>query len=115
MKGVATSVQCPKCHLNFSIFTEHPDWNARLRAADTVLKASDLLKDNKTLRVEGEVLVLTIVERLSLAQIQKARREGLTDTVSLQMKRRLIEKGAIPALEEGKEDVFEGEAKEVTE
>lgn len=110
MKGISTPAECPQCHHHFSVYTRQEDWQTRMRAAEVTLKATDLLGEKKTIKIEGEVLVLTMAEKIALAQITG----GHGDRVSLQIKRELFSKGAIDQ-KQLNEGIIEGESRDVTD
>ncbi len=43
-------VTCPKCKNEFSVPSGGPDWNARLRSGDTIMKVSRILIDRKQIQ-----------------------------------------------------------------
>ena len=55
-RNVATV--CPDCGHKFSIFVQVVDWMARLKAGETLLKLTKLLKDERKVQVEGQVGVV---------------------------------------------------------
>jgi len=110
MKGIATKVECPACQHHFTVYTRQEDWQTRMRAAEVTLKSTDLLGEKRTLKIEGEVLVLTMAEKIALAQITG----GHGDRVSLQIKRELFSKGAINQ-QQLNEGTIEVEARDVTD
>ena len=68
-------VTCPKCTHEFSVPVGGPDWNARLRAGDTLLKSAKILKDVK--EISGSITHLSMEESLALAKAKHAMRNGL--------------------------------------
>ena len=110
MKGIATNTQCPECGAKFKVFTRQEDWQTRMRAAEVTLKSVDILGEKKTIEIKGEVLVLTMAEKIALAQITG----GHGDRVSLQIKRELFSKGAIDQ-KQLNEGMIEGESRDVTD
>lgn len=66
IKMVELEVHCPKCKHEFSVTNTRPDWNARLRAGDTLLKVSKILVERK--EIEGTVTHLSLEERIALAR-----------------------------------------------
>ena len=110
MKGISTPVTCPQCQHNFSVYTKQEDWQTRMRAAEVTLKSVDILGEKKTIKIEGEVLVLTMAEKIALAQITG----GHGARVSLQIKRELFSKGAIDQ-KQLNAGVIEVESRDVTD
>lgn len=47
--------ECPKCGHKFDVFVKVADHLTRLRAAETLAKMRGLLKDNRSVKVEGKV------------------------------------------------------------
>lgn len=65
--------ECPACGEKFSVFAKVIDYATRLRVADTLMKISGVWKDQKSLKVEGNVGVthihLTAGEMLALSRL----------------------------------------------
>ena len=75
MKVIDTEVTCPHCRKEFTLESVTPDWNARLRAGDTILKSAKILKDVK--EISGSITHLSMEESLALAKAKHAMRNGL--------------------------------------
>lgn len=87
LRTVERNVCCPKCNHEFTLPESGPDWNARLRAGDTVLKTSRILKDVKV--TEGTITHLSMEEALALASAQYAIRHGHEPTIPPRMMEKL--------------------------
>lgn len=85
-------VSCPKCKHEFSVSIGGPDWNARLRSGDTIMKVSRVLIDRKqieqtSVKLEVEDFMALKSYEWSVAKklpirvkpsvLDKLRREGL--------------------------------------
>jgi len=84
-------VTCPACGTAFSVEAQLPDWNAKLRAAEVVLKASRLLKDVR--QVEETRVALTFPQAIALAAYRAGRE------IPPHMEAELREMGALPSME----------------
>lgn len=51
-------VECPKCQNKFRVFVTMMDWATKLRAGETLLKLTRILKDEKSVKVGGMVGVV---------------------------------------------------------
>ena len=109
------SVTCPSCNHKFDVFTKVIDWATKLKATDTLLKLRGLLKDNKSIKVEGEFSMthvqLSTGEFFALERLKRGL--PVPDHVyrSLEEKAR-IGKFDLPALPAGQE-IIEGEVHEI--
>lgn len=107
---VRTRVACPKCNHRFEVVTRVLDWAARLKAGETLMKYARLLKDERSVKVEGNVGVIhmTAGEYIALQRL----RMGLP--VPEHIYRRLVDLGqqsnfAVPSNPEGSAIIIEGE------
>ena len=75
VKILDQEVVCPECHHEFTTEIASPDWNARLRAGDTVLRVGHILKDVK--QIEGSITHLSMEESLALAKAKYCMKNDL--------------------------------------
>lgn len=52
------TVECPKCKHSFNVFVEVVSWMARLKAGETLMKFARLLRDERSIKVEGQVGII---------------------------------------------------------
>ena len=99
VRTIARDVACPKCDHKFTAFQTAPDWSARLKAGDTIMKTAGILIDRR--KIEQTNVNLSFEQSMALAQIQyalpTAKRTGRPPdiTVSPSMVEQLKRKGAI--------------------
>lgn len=62
-------VTCPNCHVEFEVDLRKPNWSARLRAAESVLKIGGQLKDVK--KIEGEIVHMSIEHKIALVRLAR--------------------------------------------
>lgn len=67
-KTLYRDVDCPECHHEFTVSIKAPNWPTRLRAGETILKSSKVLKDVR--ETETIITNLNLEERLALARWQ---------------------------------------------
>lgn len=79
IKGIDCTVVCPACQHEFSAKVGEPDWAARLRAGDTVLKVSRILKDVK--EIGATITHLSVEESLALARLKYALDHGIAPDI----------------------------------
>lgn len=72
-------VTCPKCTHEFSVPVGGPDWNARLRSGDTIMKVSRVLIDRK--QIEQTNLNLSVEDSMALYSYRWAVDHGKPVTV----------------------------------
>lgn len=103
------NVVCPACKAKFNIFVTVMDWTAKLRAGETLLKLTRLMKDEKSIKMEGQVNVvhMELKDKLALWRVEM----GLP--VPPHVRDRLINLGLLD--ESKRSDTIEGEFKEVKE
>ena len=99
VRTIARDVSCPKCAHTFTAFQTAPDWSARLKAGDTVMKTAGILIDRR--KIEQTNVNLSFEQSMALAQVKYAvtlaKRIGGAPqiTVSPSMLEQLKRKGAI--------------------
>ncbi len=99
VRTIARDVSCPKCGHTFMAFQTTPDWSARLKAGDTIMKTAGILIDRR--KIEQTNVNLSFEQSMALAQVQYAvtlakRTGGVPQiTVSPSMLEQLKRKGAI--------------------
>ena len=64
-------VQCTHCGEDFQTVASMPDWTARLKAAEIILKTSNILVDRR--QIEQTTVHLTMEERLAIAAWKSGR------------------------------------------
>jgi hypothetical protein len=74
VRMVELEIVCPECKHEFSTTNPYPDWATRLRAGDTVLKVTKLLKDVK--EISGSITHLNMEQSLALAKARYHIRRG---------------------------------------
>jgi len=72
-RGLRQEVICPKCKEKFAINYTRPDWRIRLRAGDTILRASKILQDTKEIKGTMFNINLTGDEAIALLAIRAGR------------------------------------------
>ncbi len=83
LKTVEREIRCPECQHEFILPESGPDWNARLRAGDTVMRVAKVLKDVK--EIGGTITHLSMEENLALASAQHSIRNGQEPTIPPRM------------------------------
>lgn len=81
---ISVEIECPECGHTFDYEAPAPNWTARLRAAETVLKVGRVLKDVK--KIEGEVLHLTLPQKLGLAMIKRGQDAMVPDAIKEELR-----------------------------
>jgi len=102
LKPVSRTFKCVKCGTNNTVTIHVRDAAIRAKAAEITMKSSGVLKDVHKVEMEGEVLVLTLPQKLALAQLKAGQ------PISEQMKRQLLQQG-LDLKQYEDEDVIEGE------
>lgn len=102
LKPISRTFRCTKCGTNNNITVHVRDAAIRAKMVETIMKSSGVLKDIRKLEMEGEMLVLTLPQKLALAQLKAGQ------PVSEQMKRQLLQQG-LDLKQYEEEDVLEGE------
>ncbi len=74
-KHTEIDANCPECGAKFKISAAGPNWTARLRAAENVTKVGGQLKDSKTLKVEGEIIHMSLEHKLAMFMLKAGRPE----------------------------------------
>lgn len=72
-------VSCPKCKHEFSVPIGGPDWNARLRSGDTIMKVSRILLDRK--EIQQTNINLSVEQSMALMSYQWSIANGKQPTV----------------------------------
>ena len=72
-------VTCPKCTHEFSVPVGGPDWNARLRSGDTIMKVSRVLIDRK--QIEQTNVNLSVEQSMALMSYRYSKESGKPVTV----------------------------------
>lgn len=94
MKDATLHVQCPGCGEELEIAAKIPNWTARGRAYELILRAAKVLKDVK--EIEGTMTTMTIEQRIALALFKT----GRYDQIPTFMWESLQKIGVIPADQE---------------
>ena len=74
-KSTTLDATCPECGTEFKIQASGPNWTARLRAAETVTKVGGQLKDTKNLKIEGEIVHMSLEHKLALFMLRRGEPE----------------------------------------
>ena len=102
MKPISRTFKCIKCGTNNNVTIHVRDAAIRAKMVETIMKSSGVLKDIRKLEMEGEVLVLTLPQKLAMAQLNAGQ------PISEQMRRQLLQQG-VDLQQYREEDVIEGE------
>lgn len=88
--------ECPECGHKFTLHITLPNWNIRLKAADTLIKMLGLLKDEKSVKFEGQMthVTLSYAEQAALLRLKSGMGEGIPPHVM----QRLRDVGALDKL-----------------
>ena len=102
MKPISRTFKCMKCGTNNNIVVHVRDAAVRAKMVETIMKSAGVLKDIRKVEMDGEILVLSLAEKLALAQLDAGQE------VSSQMRRKLLQKG-VDVKQYTEEGVIEGE------
>jgi hypothetical protein len=94
MKDAHISIQCPGCGEELEIEAKIPNWTARGRAYELILRAAKVLKDVK--EIEGTITTMSIEQKIALALFKSGRYEQIPSFMWEQLQRL----GLIPAEQE---------------